>query len=290
MNHNSAIIGSWGAGCLGQSDWTRYAKTPNSPILSQILAAPLTITITALIGIMVTSACKPIFNELIWSPIALLPQIQKHYDSSSSSRAAIFFASLGLISTQMSIAVVLNALSTGMDISGLCPKYINIRRGSYIMAVIGIVSQPWKLLETSGKFLTVVAGFGAFIAPMTGVMLADYFVIRKRRLSIYDLYNTEDSIYWYHKGFNWRGFLACIFGIWPLMPGLIATAGEYDIDEGWIRLYRLTFIIGTVISFFMMILICKISPPPGLDKCLPFNGLEDIDLDIVMGIKNLNKC
>lgn len=69
--------------------------------------------------------------------------------------------------TTEQISVVLNSVSTGMDMAGLCPKYINIIRGSYIMAVIGIATQPWQLLNTADRFLRVLSGFGVFMAPAT---------------------------------------------------------------------------------------------------------------------------
>ncbi|BFZ60594.1 hypothetical protein YB2330_001634 [Saitoella coloradoensis] len=267
----TALLGSWGAGCLGQSDWTRYAKRRGAPILSQMVAAPLTITITALIGVIVTSCVKEIMGEIVWNPIYLLPKIQDYYGSSPGARAGVFFAALGLVLSQMSITVVLNSVSTGMDLAGLAPKWINIIRGSYLMACIGILTQPWQLLATATKFLTVLSGFGIFVAPMTGVMLGDFLVVRRQMLKIPDLY-TDDrrAIYWYPNkycdGINWRGFLAFFTGVLPLLPGLIAASGIEGIPIGFSRLYNLTFIVGIAISFVMMIILCKISPPPGLGE------------------------
>jgi NCS1 family nucleobase:cation symporter-1 len=159
----TSILGAWGAGTLGQSDWTRYANRRLAPTLSQLVAAPITITVTAVIGIVVTSAAKDILGEVVWNPIYLLADIQEYYGSSPRSRAGVFFASVGMVSTQLAvcrglfffffcpnhdisscfsqISVVLNSVSTGMDMAGLCPKYINIIRGSYIMAIVGICTQ-----------------------------------------------------------------------------------------------------------------------------------------------------
>ena len=99
----TAILGSWGSGTLGQSDWTRYAKRRFAPTLSQLLAAPLMISVTATIGIIVTSASKDILGEIVWNPIYLLGDIQDHYHSSPRSRAGVFFASLGLVSSQLAV-------------------------------------------------------------------------------------------------------------------------------------------------------------------------------------------
>lgn len=100
----TSILGAWGAGTLGQSDWTRYAKTRHAPTPSQLIAAPLTVATTAIIGIVVTSAARDVLGgEIIWSPIALLAAIQDHYSSSSGVRAGVFFAALGLVASQLSV-------------------------------------------------------------------------------------------------------------------------------------------------------------------------------------------
>ena len=215
----TAVLGAWGGGTLGQSDWTRYAKYKTAPVPSQLLATPVTITVTAVIGIIVTSASRDVLGgELIWNPIYLLAAVQEKYHSSSGARAGVFFASLGLVASQLAISVVLNSVSTGMDLAGLFPRYLNIRRGSYVMAIIGIATQPWQLLATAAKFLQVLSGFGVFLAPVTGILLADYHLVRKRTLKINDLYvGDKSSIYWFNGGFNWRAFTAFFLSVWPLL-------------------------------------------------------------------------
>ena len=100
----TSVLGAWGAGTLGQSDWTRYAKTRHSPIPSQLIAAPLTVATTAVIGIVVTSAARDVLGgDVIWNPIFLLAAIQDHYQSSSGVRAGVFFAALGLMASQLSV-------------------------------------------------------------------------------------------------------------------------------------------------------------------------------------------
>lgn len=100
----TAILGAWGAGTLGQSDWTRYANRKFAPTVSQMVAAPITIAVTAIIGIIVTSASADILDgEIVWNPIFLLADIQDEYHSSPRSRAGVFFASLGLVSSQLAV-------------------------------------------------------------------------------------------------------------------------------------------------------------------------------------------
>lgn len=101
----TAIMGAWGGGTLGQSDWTRYATKTLAPVPSQLVASPLTITVTAVIGIVVTSAARDILGgEVIWNPIYLLAAVQEHYNSSSAARAGVFFAALGLVASQLAVS------------------------------------------------------------------------------------------------------------------------------------------------------------------------------------------
>jgi len=234
---------------------------------------PLFITVTALIGVVVTSYMVEILQleTIVWNPIDLLPIIQAHYGNSPGARAGVFFASIGLVLSQLAITVVLNSVSCGMDMAGLAPRWINIRRGGYIMICVGILVQPWTLVASAERFLTVLSGFGIFMAPFTGVMLADYLVIRKQKLRLPDLYRGDaSSIYWFSNGFNWRGFVAFGLGCVFLFPGLIATGGGYAIAQGWLRLFNLTTILGTVFSFVIMVGINWAWPPAGLGEDAPF--------------------
>ncbi|KAJ4859483.1 hypothetical protein T069G_04471 [Trichoderma breve] len=260
----TSVLGAWGSGTLGQSDWTRYAKTKHSPTLSQLIATPLTITVTAVIGIIATSASNRVLGgEILWNPIYLLAAVQEHYHSSPGVRAAVFFAGIGIVASQLSISIVLNSMSTGMDLAGLWPKYINIRRGSYIMMVVGIATQPWQLLATASKFLTVLSGFGVFMGPLTGILLADYHIHWRRKLQLSDLYvGNKHSAYWYQHGFNWRPFIVFTLCMWPGLPGLVATANGYTGEkyENWIHIYNISFLLGLTTSFVLFTVVNYICP------------------------------
>ncbi|KAL4936574.1 hypothetical protein BDV06DRAFT_227752 [Aspergillus oleicola] len=270
----TAILGSWGSGTLGQSDWVRYSKRRYAPTLSQLVACPVTIAVTATIGIIVTSASNKIMGgELQWNPIYLLASVQSYYGDSKGVRAGVFFAGLGMVASQFSISVVLNSVSCGMDLAGLWPKYINIRRGGYIMAIIGIATQPWQLISTADKFLSVLSGFGVFMAPATGLMLADYHLVRRHKLKLSHLYRGDStSIYWFRDGVNWRAFVAFGAGMWPLLPGLAATVNSWTAPKwtGWTRLYNLTFIVGLAMSFLVFWVLNYFFPVGGVGEDGPF--------------------
>ena len=116
-----SIVGSQASGCLGQSDWTRYAKTPNAALFGQLVAAPIFIVVTSVCGILITSASATIYGEYIWNPFELLLVVQEN-SLSPAARAGTFFAGLGFLTDQLALCQMLNGISTGMDMAALCPK------------------------------------------------------------------------------------------------------------------------------------------------------------------------
>ncbi|KAJ6607208.1 permease for cytosine/purines, uracil, thiamine, allantoin-domain-containing protein [Mycena sp. CBHHK59/15] len=261
----TAVLGSWGGGTLGQSDWTRYADRPYAPTLSQLVAAPFCIITCATVGIVVTSCGAQIFGTLIWEPFVLLGRIQEFYDDSPRARAAVFFAGLGCVCAQLGISIVLNSVSAGMDLAGLAPRYMNIRRGAYLLAALGLLSNPWQYLSKATIFLTVISGFGIFFAPFTGVMLADYLVVRRGVIKLEDCYiGDSSSLYWYNGGFHWRALAGWSLGVVPTMPGFIMAVRDPTAYNGWIRVFNIAFFVGLAVSFAAFWAICKVSPPPGV--------------------------
>ncbi|CAN8104318.1 unnamed protein product [Discula destructiva] len=265
----AGILGSWGGGTLGQSDWTRYANRPFAPIVAQTVVGPLCIFVCGLVGIIATSAASGVLGggQILWEPFKLLPAIQAHYGHSAGVRAAVFFAGAGCTGAQLGIDVVLNSVSAGMDLAGVVPRYINIRRGAYLMACLGFAVNPWQYLSNAAIFLTVISGFGIFLAPFTGVMVADYLVVRRQRLVIRDLYvQRSESIYWFTGGFNARALVAWVLGVWPLFPGFVLSITDAEAWNGWVQLFRLNFFVGFSISFVAMVVVNRMWPPSHLNE------------------------
>lgn len=120
--------------------------------------------------------------------------MQKWLDTNytAGARAAAFFAGVGLVVCQLAINTIDNAFSTGMDMAGLFPSYINIRRGAYVGLVLSIAMCPWELLSSAGTFISVLGAYGVFLGPMVGIMTCDYFVLRRRKLKLSDLYHPGE--------------------------------------------------------------------------------------------------
>jgi nucleobase:cation symporter-1, NCS1 family len=220
----------------GFLDWTRYAKTPNASLFGQGVTCPLTIIITALCGLIVTSASAQIYGQYFWNPFELLLHIQS-VSMTPAARAGTFFSGLAFLASQMALCIVLNAISTGMDMAALCPRWINIRRGCFILTIIAVAICPWNYVNNVTTFITVLSGWSIFLSGMTGILIFDYFLVRRCQLHKGDMYRGDKtSAYWYTAGFNWRAIVAWIMGVWPLLRTLnsisllpqhiILTAGQ----------------------------------------------------------------
>ncbi|RBR09510.1 uncharacterized protein FIESC28_09841 [Fusarium coffeatum] len=264
-----STVGGIAAGILNQNDYARLARKPGDAIWGQTFAFPLYSIGASVIGILVTAATQKRMGEAIWNPPTLFAAMLAK-DPSSGTRAAVFFAGLALSISQMGSNLPGNALSGGIDLASVFPKYINIRRGAYLMALLSPIVNPWRLVNTATVFLTVLSGYSVFLAPMTGLMVAHYNLVAKGKINVDDLYvGHSRSIYWYSAGVNWRAFAAWIVGVVPQMPGFIAAVNpSVQISDGAIELYRLNYLFGFMISAVVYYVLHLVVPERKLDEFL----------------------
>ena len=203
-----STIGSIAAGILNQNDYARFSAHSRHAIWGQAVAFPLYSIFASVIGILVTAGTQNRLGEPIWNPPTLFVRLLE-INNSAGTRAAVFFAGLALAVSQLGSNISGNALSGGLDLASVFPKYINLRRGAYIVAILSPVVNPWRLVNTATTFLTVLSGYSVFLAPMTGIMASYYVIVSRSKINVDDLYvGDSSSIYWYTKGINWRAPLA----------------------------------------------------------------------------------
>ncbi|KAF5374309.1 hypothetical protein D9758_004637 [Tetrapyrgos nigripes] len=254
-------IGGICAGIMNQSDYTRFARKPGDQLVSQLICVPIVSSLTNFIGLLCTSCAAGFYPDegLLWQPYNLLIAIQTH--SGNGARAATFFAGCAFVVSQWGINISGNAVSGGIDLSGLFPKYINIRRGAFITACVGLAINPWQLVNTANTFITVLSSFSVFLGPATGLMCTDYVVIKRTKVRLSHLYHpSKDSIYWYTYGINFRAAIAWINGVWPLMPGFIARVNETTTGKGWTHAFDLSWLFGFFVSGTTYVILCRIWP------------------------------
>ncbi|THC95822.1 hypothetical protein EYZ11_004692 [Aspergillus tanneri] len=245
-----STIGSIAAGILNQNDYARLARRPSDAIWGQAFAYPLYSIFTSVIGILVTAATqKRLGGVPEWNPPTLFVRLLE-IDNSPGTRAALFFAGLALVISQIGSSIPGNALSGGIDLASVFPRYINIRRGAYIIAAFSPIVNPWRLVNTATTFLTVLSSYGVFLAPMTGLMAAHYLLVARQKINIDHLYvGSDSSIYWYTWGINYRAFIAWLVGVIPCLPGFIAAVNtSVKVSDGATELYFLNYLYGFLSS------------------------------------------
>ncbi|ANB15572.1 Fur4p [Sugiyamaella lignohabitans] len=246
---------------VNDPDFTRFARKPSDAVWSQILAIPFSFAITSFIGIIVSSSSTVIYGETIWSPLQVLGNFLE--GNHSGARAGVFFISAVFALAQVGCNIAANAISAGTDMTALFPRYINIRRGGFICATIGFAMCPWRLLETSNKFTTYLSAYTVFLSAIAGVIFCDYYLVRKGKLVIDDLYSADPSgIYYFFKGFSWRAYAAYICGVAINITGMVGAVGR-KVPIGATRVYELNFFGGFIVSAGTYYLFCRLSPVPG---------------------------
>ncbi|CAO3610697.1 unnamed protein product [Cunninghamella echinulata] len=234
----TSCFGNMAALIVNTNDFTRYSTKPSDIALSQLITLPLGFFLTSFIGIVVTSASLHLYGEALWNPIDLLAKMD--------NRPAVFFLAFAFAFATLGTNLCANSIPVGADLTALFPKYINQRRGGYFCAMIGFCITPWHLLSGAETFLNLISGFTVFLGPITGVLIVDYYIIKKRHLHVTDLYDPK-GIYWYTYGINWRAYAAYIGGIIPNLPGFIGSF-SHSAPVGADKIYNLAWIVGFIVG------------------------------------------
>ncbi|KAJ7927596.1 permease for cytosine/purines, uracil, thiamine, allantoin-domain-containing protein [Mycena leptocephala] len=253
-------------------DFASRAKTPSAALLPQLISVPLTFSLVSFIGIIVSSSSVTIYGEAIWSPIDLLG---KFLDDSPShaTRFGVWFISASFIIAQLGTNISANSISAGCDLTALFPRFINIRRGGYIAAIVGLCMLPWNLLKSSNSFTSYLSAYSVFLSSIAGVMITEYYMIRRGHYRITDLYHSRrDGWYWYTYGINFRAYAAYIAGILINVVGFAGATGR-TVPLAATRIYQMSFFTGFGVSALTYWLLTRAFPVPGMSRVF-----EEVDV------------
>jgi nucleobase:cation symporter-1, NCS1 family len=243
----TANVGYWATLSLNIPDFTRYAKSQRSQALGQALGLPTTMTLFAFIGVAVTAATIVIFGEAIWDPVVLVSRI--------GGAGLIIFAALIVLAAQITTNMAANVVSPSNDFSNLSPKRISYVRGGLITAVIGILMMPWKLYSDAAAYIfTWLLGYSSLMGALGGILIADYWVLRRQKLLVGDLFR-EQGAYTYRNGYNWRAVAALVVSVLPVVPGFIRAAltpgGRVENPNLFDQLYSYAWFVTFGLSFVL---------------------------------------
>ncbi|TID18465.1 hypothetical protein E6O75_ATG06541 [Venturia nashicola] len=262
----NGVLGNYATLGLNIADFSRYANKPSAQNV-QAIVIPIIFTLVGLLGIFTAAAAETAYGKILWNPIDIIDRWME--SGSHGGRAAAAFAAIGLIIVTLGINISANSISAANDLMAFLPKYINIRRGQLLAAFIGSWAfVPWKILASAAKFLAFLGGYTIFLGPMTGILICDYFIVRRGNVSVPDMYNFN-GIYKYGKfGTNWRAFLAFWIGCIPPLPGFvdnIVVSGKEttSVSLGGQRLFNIGYLYSFVASGLFYWVFMKFFPNDG---------------------------
>lgn len=274
-------IGQKAAGMANESDFSRYANGKVGFVIGIVSVQWVVGILVSLGGLVTTSACQIIYGKIWWNPPDLMmvmmdsksdrSSMRKMFDAnliffvdgngSSGARAGVFFLALAFLFAILFQNVCGNAVAGGIDLAGIFPRYIDIRRGAIITFVAAWVIQPWQLINRAATFVSVLSSFSVFLAPLMGVMVCDYFFIRHQKVRLNHLYRPEGSDYWFTNGVNYRVIPCWIAGWAPTIGGLIVSVGKYkNAPDALFQLYYTAFFTGFSISFVLFYAVNLVFP------------------------------
>jgi NCS1 family nucleobase:cation symporter-1 len=236
----TGVVGFWATVSLNIPDFTRYARSQRDQVLGQALGLPATMTFYSFIGIAVTSATLIIFGQALWDPVAVLSRLGNPF--------AVVLAMLALLMATLNVNVAANVVSPANDFSNLSPRRISFRTGGLLTCFVGIAMQPWKLMANYGSYIFGwLVGYSGFLGPIAGVLICDYFIVRKKILLVEDLYQ-RNGLYQYRGGIHWQALAALTAGVAVAFVGLIVPLLRVLYNYAWF----VGFIVSFLVYFAMM--------------------------------------
>lgn len=227
----TAMVGFWATLALNIPDLSRFARDQKAQVWGQLLGLPTTMTLFAFIGVAVTSASAVIFGEPIWDPVQLLSKIE--------SPVAVLISLFALLIATITTNVAANVVAPANGFANLWPSRIDFARGGILTGLIGIAIMPWKLLENADRYIGWLITYSAFLGPVAGVFVADYWVVRRARLALADLYSSDGM----YRRWNPNALIALAAGVVAALVGLLVPPLRVLYDYAWFVGFGVAFVI-----------------------------------------------
>jgi NCS1 family nucleobase:cation symporter-1 len=255
----TAMVGFWATLALNIPDFTRFARSQRDQVLGQSVGLPVPMGLLAALAVIVTSATVVLYGKALWDPVDL---------ASRMTGAAVLIALVVLLVDTVSVNLAANLVGPAYDFSALAPRHISYRTGGYLTAGIALAMMPWKILEsTQGYIFTWLIGYSALLGPIAGVLIIDYYFIRKTELAVEQLYR-DDGIYSYRGGWNTAAIVAFVAGVLPNIPGFLNAAFPAsfpDVGAGFKTLYTYAWFVGIAIAAVVYGLMMKGRAVPAME-------------------------
>lgn len=224
------VISYFAALLLNFGDFSRFAKSETQMKIGNFLGLPVNFIVFAIITVIVTSGSATVFGSMIMDPVAIVAHIE--------NKVAVVVGSLTFIVATMGINIVANFVSPAYDIANLFPRHVDFKRGGLIASILAVLVCPWIFVDSPKAITIFVSVFGAVLAPLYGVMMADFYLVKKQQVQTAQLYSmSPDGRFYYDGGWNKMGVAAlivsgCISVGWEVCSQLLHVLPENNV--GWL--------------------------------------------------------
>jgi nucleobase:cation symporter-1, NCS1 family len=221
----TGMIGYWSTLSLNMPDFTRFSRSQRDQTIGQTVALPATMVVFAAMGVIITSASAIIFGRTIWDPVQLVGQF--------TQPVIVAVSMFTVVVATLSVNIAANVVSPANDFANAFPRVITFRLGGLITGILGIIMQPWRLLaDPSGYIFQWLGGYSGGLGSIAGVLIADYWLFRRKQLELADLYKVHGA-YTYSGGWNWRAVAATLIGCALAWGGLVIPFMRPLYDYAW---------------------------------------------------------
>ena len=250
--HLTATVGFWATLSLNIPDFSRYAKSQSSQLLGQAIGLPASMVLFSFIGIAVTSATVVFLGHVEWDPIVVLGKFE--------NPMVLIIAMIAICLATLATNIAANVVGPANDFVHLAPQRLSFRTAGLISCLLGILIQPWNLVrDPSGYIFHWLIAYSAILGAVGGILIADYYFLRRTKLSLPDLYRSNGQ-YWYLGGFNVCAMIALIAGIAPNLPGLLADLNPTIIvDPFWSNLYQYAWFVSFGVAMILYLILMLVS-------------------------------
>jgi NCS1 family nucleobase:cation symporter-1 len=240
----TAMVAYWSTLAINIPDLTRFAKNQKVQYLGQSLGLPPTMTAFSFFGVAVTSATVVIYGEAIWDPVKLLIKTEIPF--------FIFVGLIFVILATLTTNITANMVSPINDFMNVAPKFLNWERTTILIGLIGILMQPWKFLADPKAYIwTWLLGYGAFTGGIAGVIICDYWIIRKQTIKLHELYIKEGYYNFAEDKTNW---IAVVYGLFLVAVTIYLWSQKAILGEGWpSTLTTLVLVLGLLAGIYFYI-------------------------------------
>ncbi|KAI6777418.1 hypothetical protein HG530_001363 [Fusarium avenaceum] len=251
MSGINVIMGGLSPMLVNQPDLARYCQKTRDAGPLQGVSVFVSSVIVFFLGLASTASMQAVWGEAYWNIWDLLDSVLDHHWT-PGARAGVFFLALAFLLGTFATNFGANSIPFGSDMTGLFPRWLTIRRGQVVCAILGIAVVPWKLMANAQAFLSFLGSYNIFMAPLCAVIIVDYFYVRRGNIHVPSCYDgSKHGLYHFWSGVNWVGCLAWILGTTMGLPGLVGEyqpqlltdASRYMYMMGWL----LTFVTAGVV-------------------------------------------